>query len=197
MKPILVLVMITLFVGFSNADQAAMNIMSKINPTSQVQEKEYGGFTYEQGGTTYYTKPTTDNIENTWDPKNHGVSPDTPGASQYTLDPNQIVSGWYHTHPFVPNPVNGQNLYDSEHFSGWLIDNTSPNPQTGFYGDMHLSDITGIPAYVITPTDRMWRYDPPAILASYPYIDPTPLILGTIVELQGPGIPRNLGCNNR
>jgi RHS repeat-associated protein len=174
-------------VGFSNADQAAMNIMPKINPTSQAQEVEYGGFTYEQDGTTYYTRPATDNSKNTWDPKNHGVSPDTPGASQYTLDLDQIVSGWYHTHPFVPNPITGQNEYDSEHFSGWERD-PEPNSRTGYGGDMHLSDVTGIPAYVITPTDLMWKYTPvpdahlPYATMSAPFSSPSS-VLGTISPL--------------
>jgi RHS repeat-associated protein len=176
-------------IGFPNADQAAMNIMLKINPTSQLQKNEYGGFTYEQNGTTYYTKPTTDGSENSWDPNNYGVSPITPGASQYTLGLDQVVSGWYHTHPFVLNPVTGQNKYDSEHFSGWESD-SDPNSKTGYGGDMHLSDVTGIPGYVITPSDLMWKYTPlPDAHLQYagmlaPFSLPAS-VLGTISPLPG------------
>jgi RHS repeat-associated protein len=177
--------------GFSNADQAAMNIMQKINPTSQTQGFEYGGFTYQQDGKTYYTRPTTDSSKDSWNPMNHGVSPITFGASQYILGPNQTVSGWYHTHPFVLNPITGQNAYDSEHFSGWVYDpNYSPN--TGYVGDMHLSDVTGIPAYVITPSSLMWKYTPlpnahlPYAIMSAPFSAPSS-ILGAILSLQGTG----------
>jgi RHS repeat-associated protein len=170
--------------GFSNADQAAANIMQKINPTSQTQEFEYGGFTYQQDGKTYYTRPTTDSSKDSWNPMNHGVSPITVGASQYILGPNQTVSGWYHTHPFVLNPITGQNTYDSEHFSGWVYDG---NSITTYSGDMHLSDITGIPAYVITPSSLMWKYTPPSSVVQPPFNSVPGSILGGISSLQSSG----------
>jgi hypothetical protein len=143
-------------IGFSNADQAATNIMPKVNPISQSAYLEYGGFTYEQNEKTYYTRPTA-GTENSWDPKPDVTDP-RPGLPQYTLKTGQPISGWYHTHPYVPGP-DGQNKYESEVFSEWEVDVNSP---TGYAGDKHLSDVTGLSAYMISPTEKMWKYTPSA-----------------------------------
>jgi RHS repeat-associated protein len=169
-------------IGFSNADQAAANIMPKINPASQTQKIEYGGFIYVQDGKTYYTRPTTDNSENSWDPTKHGVSPTTPGASQYILNSDEIVSGWYHTHPFVPDPVTGINKYDSSNFSGWIYDPV--HSPTGYVGDMHTSDVTGLTAYMIDPYNQMQKYTPPSSVVQPPYTSAPSSILGGILSLQ-------------
>jgi RHS repeat-associated protein len=142
-------------IGFSNSDQAAANIMPKINPTSQAVGLEYGGLTYQQDGKTYYTKPTP-GTENKWDPSSQ-VADTTPGLPQYNLTTGQPISGWYHTHPFILDTNTGQSKYVSEEFSGWVDDPGSP---TGFYGDKYMSDATGLPAYMISPTDKMWKYTP-------------------------------------
>jgi RHS repeat-associated protein len=165
-------------IGFSNSDLAAKNIMQKVNPISQIQKIEYGGFVYVQGGTIYYTRPTTDNSENSWDPKNHNIMPPTPGAPQYTLNSDQIVSAWYHTHPFILDPSTGQSKYKSEEFSGWIPDSRSP---TGFSGDMHLSDLSGLPGYVITPSNTMMKYTPLSTIPQPPYTAPNS-ITGTILS---------------
>jgi RHS repeat-associated protein len=142
-------------IGFSNPDQAAANIMPKINPTSQADKIEYGGLTYQQDGKTYYTRPMP-GTENKWDPSPQ-VTDTTPGLPQYTLTTGQLISGWYHTHPFVPDPVTGQNIYKSEVFSEWEPDQ---NSLTGYSGDKYMSDVTGLPAYMISSTDEMWKYTP-------------------------------------
>jgi RHS repeat-associated protein len=142
-------------VGFANADQAAANIMMKINPISQAAYVEYGGLTYQQDGTAYYTKPTTDGQNDSWDPKPQ-IADSQPGLPQYTLKTTgQPVTGWYHTHP---NPV-GATATDemAKVFSGWIASSGSP---TGYEGDLHTSDVSGITAYMIDPDNNMQKYEP-------------------------------------
>jgi RHS repeat-associated protein len=143
-------------IGFSNADQAAVNIMPKVNPISQAAYVEYGGFTYQQNGKTYYTRPTTDGSNDSWDPKPQ-VKSILPGLPQYNLKSGQPISGWYHTHPNSPGVTVTEQ--SATVFSGWITD-TDPLSATGFVGDMHTSDVTGIPGYMIDPNGDMSKYEP-------------------------------------
>jgi hypothetical protein len=158
--------------------------MLKINPTSQSTYTEYGGFTYQQDGRTYYTRPTTDGENYSWAVLGRGITPDVPGAPQYTLSANQIVSGWYHTHPRDRNIIGPDPL--AEQFSGWESESTSI---TGFVGDMHTSDVTGITAYMIDPNNNMWKYVPAPnghlqyVLGNLPFVLPSQ-IQGIVSSLQ-------------
>jgi RHS repeat-associated protein len=121
---------------YPNAKCAGYNAVNDYNPTSIAQNKEYGGFIYQNSdGTFSYTDPHANG--------DAGIGNDLtiPRFWQIPIPTGTQRGGWYHTHAGGPlSPINRD-------FS----------PQ-----DMDISDISlrGLPGFLGTPKPEVRMYIP-------------------------------------
>jgi len=132
---------------------AGWHAITDYNPTSIAQNKEYGGFIYENpDGTFSYTNPHVN--------KDAGIgnSNGLPRFWQIPIPPNTVRGGWYHTHAAFDPRLNTGNPPPGT--PGYNPDKDLNNDFSPADRDISDRDLNGLPGILGTPQNQVRLYIP-------------------------------------